>query len=67
MSADQEQLAAEILDGYTPIDDVPSEFEQYVLDCIAARPSPAPPAADPLAAIVDKLDEILTLLRGTPE
>lgn len=63
---EQETLAAQILDGYTPVGDVPDDFAEHVLESIARRPSPTPPP-DPLQAIHDKLDAILDLLRGTPE
>lgn len=62
----QEQLAADVLNGYTPIGEVPALFADAVTDHIARRPSPKPPDVDPLEAVNRKLDEILTLLRGTP-
>lgn len=64
----QEQLAAQILDSFTPVDRVPTPFAEYVAEQIAARPSPTTPTSDPLVEIRAKLDEILALLRGgTPE
>lgn len=61
-----EQDAADILDGFVSLDGndtVPDAFAEFVADRIANRPSPAA-YVDPLTEIRDKLDEILTLLRG---
>lgn len=67
MDRDQERLAAEILDGFVPIgDDHPrvQEFEQAMVEHIAARPSPEAPAESQSDRIEQKLDQILTLLEG---
>jgi len=63
----QDQLVADVLGDFVPIGDVPSDFAKAVTEHIAARPSPGAPAVFPettLRDVVDKLDEILTLLRG---
>lgn len=63
----QDELAAEVLNGFTPIGEVPDQFSEFVQERIAARPSPKPADDDPLVEVNRKLDAILTLLGGTPE
>jgi hypothetical protein len=68
MTVDQHALAESILGGYVELDDgVPADFEAYVREQIAARPSPvvSPDSIETrLTRLEDATAEILTLLRG---
>lgn len=64
---EQDALVADVLAGFEPIGEVPENFADFVAERIAARPSPKPPVPDALDVINRKLDEVLALLRGTPE
>lgn len=52
-----------VLDGFQPIgDEVPAGFADFVADAVT-RPSPTPPV-DTQREILDRLDEIIAILKG---